>query len=282
MKDNKSEIKEGAKAGFGAGMLASLCCVGPLVIVLFGLGSISFALSLSQYKPYFLGLGFIFMIGAIGFHLKRKNKTCDINCFSVEGLKKERRFILSVIVSMGIIYVLALYVLVPAISPAVYSNTVSKATQLTPPSNFERICENNGDSWMKMKPMKDGKFVSNSECFGCMPDEKNHICSISEYLNFDKSFGTEIKGSPVNKNNAITSSDLHKVYVKISGMDCGGCATGVQSILQSLNGVVEARVNYPEGTGEIIYNPDVLTKEDIINSDAFSTYTAEIVSDEKL
>ena len=118
LKDQKSEIKKGVKDGALSGILASLCCVGPLIIVLFGLGSVSFALSFSQYKPYFLGLGLLFMIGAVGFHLKKKNKTCDINCFSVKGLKREKNFILSIVISMVIIYVLALYVLVPAISPA--------------------------------------------------------------------------------------------------------------------------------------------------------------------
>ena len=49
------------KVGVIAGLLASLCCIGPIIIIFFGLGSFSFALSLSQYKPYFLILSIIFL-----------------------------------------------------------------------------------------------------------------------------------------------------------------------------------------------------------------------------
>ena len=126
------------------------------------------------------------------------------------------------------------------------------------------------------------KFVSNTECFGCMPDEKNHICNQNEYLNFDQSSNTEITENSASLNSAKSNSDLNKLNVKISGMTCVGCSSGVQSILQSLDGVVDATVSYQEGTGEIIYNPNIITKEQIINSDAFSTYPAEIVSDGKL
>jgi len=220
----ESEIEEGVKGGILSGVLASLCCVGPLVLVLFGLGSVSFALSLSQYRLYFLGIGFLFMIAVIVFHLKKKNKTCDLNCFSVEGLKRDGRFIISVVLSMGISYILALYVLVPTISPIIYGNVVSKTTGTQSASLTKNAVNTNND-------------------------------------------------------NTNTNSNLHKLVVKISGMTCAGCATGIQSILQSLDGISNARISYPEGIGEITYNPEVITKEEIINSDAFHDYPAVIVED---
>jgi copper chaperone CopZ len=115
-----------------------------------------------------------------------------------------------------------------------------------------------------------------------MPNEKNHICDLDEYLNFDTFSNTKITGNSANLNPADINLELNKLNIKISGMTCAGCASGVQSILQSLNGVIEAKVNYPEGTGEIIYNPKIISKEQIISSDAFLTYPATIVSDEKL
>lgn len=166
----KSAIKKGATAGFCSAILASLCCIGPLVIVIFGLGSVSFALSLSQYRPYFLGLGFLFMIGTIVLHLRKKNKTCHLNCFSVKGLKKEGKFILSVTLSMGIIYVLALYVLVPAISPAIYGSTTSKIN-LDPPPSLPKYVENkrgptNKDLALANYRQLDLK-ISGLSCAGC-------------------------------------------------------------------------------------------------------------------
>lgn len=126
--NKKLGIKEGFVSGFGGGVIASLCCIGPLIVILLGLGTLSFALSVSQYKPYFLILGFLSMTSAIIMHLRKKSKTCDINCFSVEGLKREKYFIGSVALTMMLVYVLALYVLVPAISPAVYASAVDHQT----------------------------------------------------------------------------------------------------------------------------------------------------------
>lgn len=209
MKDAKakSEIKKGAITGFWSGILASLCCTGPLLIILFGLGSVSFALSLTQYGPYFLGLGFLFMIGAIFWHLKKKNKSCGVNCFSAEGLKREKRFVTSVVLSTGITYILALYVLTPALSLAVYT-------------------------------------------------------SLSEI-----------------PQSILT---LNKLTVKIGGMTCPGCATAIENILQGLEGVFEAKASYPEGTGEIVYNQNITSKEKIISSKAFSIYPAQIINDERI
>ncbi|MFQ5825700.1 MAG: mercuric transporter MerT family protein [bacterium] len=220
----KSEIKKGVTAGFWSGILASLCCIGPLVIILFGLASVSFALSLSQYRPYFLGLGFLFMIGTIVLHLKKKNKTCDINCFSVKGLKKERKFIISVVLSMGTIYVLALYVLVPAISPVIYRSATSK-TNLDLPPKLQKYIEN--------------------------------------------------KREPTNEDLAL--GNYRQLDLKINGLSCAGCAYGAEYIFKQLNGVVKAKVYYPEGTGLVIYDPMKITKEDIVK--ASGVYPATIVDD---
>ena len=47
--------------------------------------------------------------------------------------------------------------------------------------NFEELCKKNGNSWMKMQPIVDGKMVDAPACDGCMIGN-NHVCSIGEYL----------------------------------------------------------------------------------------------------
>jgi mercuric ion transport protein len=58
--------------GIVGGTIASLCCIGPLVIFFFGVGSISTALSIGKYTPFFLAAAIIFMGIAFYFHLKKK------------------------------------------------------------------------------------------------------------------------------------------------------------------------------------------------------------------
>ncbi len=282
--DQKSEIKKGAKSGLIGGTLAALCCIGPLVIVLFGLGSVSFALSIGKYKPYFLGLGFLFMIFAIVLHLRKKNKTCDINCFSVNGIKREWSFIVSIAISMGITYVLALYVIVPAISPTVYSNAISKTTviQLSPSQNFEQICRDTGDQWMKMIPIKDGRVTSELECFGCMPDEKNHICNLNEYLTFDRTSDAKATGNSADHDIVNTNSDLNlrTLTLKINELTCISCADIVEDVLLGQDGISVTKVDYAKGMGEVTYDPDIISKEEILENWVFSVYPAEIIGEE--
>ncbi len=45
---------------------------------------------------------------------------------------------------------------------------------------FQELCQQNGDQWMEMEPIKEGKMLSAQKCFGCMIGE-NHFCSGEEY-----------------------------------------------------------------------------------------------------
>src|SRR5438093_2166377 len=50
-----------------AGLLASICCIGPLVLGAVGLGSLGFAAALAPLRPWFLGLTGVLIV--IGFFL---------------------------------------------------------------------------------------------------------------------------------------------------------------------------------------------------------------------
>lgn len=49
-----------------AGLLASACCIGPILLGVLGLGSLGFAAALAPYRPWFLGLTGVLL--ALGFH----------------------------------------------------------------------------------------------------------------------------------------------------------------------------------------------------------------------
>ena len=50
--------------GVAAAIAASLCCVGPLVLVILGIGGawIANLAALEPYRPFFLGIGVVFMV----------------------------------------------------------------------------------------------------------------------------------------------------------------------------------------------------------------------------
>jgi hypothetical protein len=48
---------------------------------------------------------------------------------------------------------------------------------------YKDYCLSHDGAWMKMSELKDGHPTGNT-CYGCMPDEKNHICTLEEYKTF--------------------------------------------------------------------------------------------------
>jgi mercuric ion transport protein len=69
--------REGIAWGLGAALIASLCCVGPVVAVVLGLGSASFLFGLTAYRPYFLGFSLLLIGVGIFLLLRRSQKCCS-------------------------------------------------------------------------------------------------------------------------------------------------------------------------------------------------------------
>ncbi len=58
-----------------AGLLASACCIGPLVLGVLGLGSLGFAAALAPLRPWFLGFTAVFL--ATGFYFAYRPQPAD-------------------------------------------------------------------------------------------------------------------------------------------------------------------------------------------------------------
>lgn len=74
--------------------------------------------------------------------------------------------------------------------------------------------------------------------------------------------------------------ELRQVSLSIDGMTCGSCSFGLEYALKLKKGVVDAKISLKydlSGAGEVIYDPKLITKEDITKS--AEPYTAVIVSD---
>ncbi len=64
--------------------IASLCCLSPVILVLLGVSTISFASSLAdtfygEFKWVFRGLGLIALLFSLFYYLKRKKGVCTID-----------------------------------------------------------------------------------------------------------------------------------------------------------------------------------------------------------
>jgi len=118
-KNDKKPIEIGLLAGF----VASLCCIGPLILVILGIGGASTALAIGKQSPYFLALGVLLLVAGLGFYYFRKNnKVCDEHGAKKFSWKKIITIIILACSVFLIVYYILLYILVPWLAPIVYQN----------------------------------------------------------------------------------------------------------------------------------------------------------------
>ncbi len=118
--------KKPIKIGLLAGFIASLCCLGPLILIVLGIGGVSTALAIGQKSPYFLALGILILGGGLGFYYWRQHQEACQKCEIVRfNWQKMLALIILACAIFFIVYYLLLYVVVPWLAPLVYKNFYS-------------------------------------------------------------------------------------------------------------------------------------------------------------
>ncbi len=67
---------------------------------------------------------------------------------------------------------------------------------------------------------------------------------------------------------------MEKVELKIGGMHCGACATGIQMVVSQIDGVASIFVDYEGKKGAAEFDPQKTSKDAIIKEIASLGYTA--------
>jgi hypothetical protein len=110
------KLKDALKISGVPVVLASLCCLSPVILVLLGVSTVSFASSLAdtlygEYKWLFRALGFVTLLGALLFYLRREKGICTID----EAVRRSNEIInyLALTLIAGVLgYLFFLYVVV--------------------------------------------------------------------------------------------------------------------------------------------------------------------------
>ncbi len=64
--------------------------------------------------------------------------------------------------------------------------------------------------------------------------------------------------------------------LSISGMTCDHCATGIQNKVGQLDGIINQEVSYAKGQGAFSYNPELVSKNEIMDTiNGMGSYTVE-------
>jgi len=110
-----SKLKDSLKIASVPVLFASLCCLSPLLLLVFGIASVSVAASMADvfygtYKWIFRGVGLLLLIVGIVMHLRKQNI-----CTFDEVKKQRTRIINTILLTLlvGVLgYIFFLYVVV--------------------------------------------------------------------------------------------------------------------------------------------------------------------------
>ena len=90
----------------GAAFIASLCCIGPIILAGLGLGGAGLVTGLEAYRPYMMGVTFIFLGAAFFMTYRKREEVCE------DGTCKVRRGSKANQITLWSVTVLALFFLV--------------------------------------------------------------------------------------------------------------------------------------------------------------------------
>ena len=61
-------------------------------------------------------------------------------------------------------------------------------------------------------------------------------------------------------------AQVKKVSLNIAGMHCNSCSSGIQMVLQSTDGVINAAVSYDTKKGEVEFDEEKINVDSIIKA----------------
>jgi len=113
-------------------------------------------------------------------------------------------------------------------------------------------------------------FVSSTDNIRCQKYKQEKRIE----MNFLKKM---FKSEPVNINGNQVKEK--KLSLDITGMTCNHCAVSIERLLEKKNGILSKKISYASGKGEIVFNPDQISKEEIIQSiNQTPTYRAKEIN----
>ncbi|RMG39247.1 MAG: hypothetical protein D6719_13755 [Candidatus Dadabacteria bacterium] len=81
---NKKPLAIASVLALAAGVLASACCVLPVVFAIIGAGSVTFAAFLEPYRPYLLVVAYL-AIAAAFYYVNKNKAACKEGSFCESG-----------------------------------------------------------------------------------------------------------------------------------------------------------------------------------------------------
>ncbi len=90
--------------------LASLCCIGPIVLAALGLGGAGLVIGLEAYRPYFIVFTVLLLSGAFYYTYRKREVVCENGTCKMEHGSKWSKFSLWTITAFTIFFIAFPYI----------------------------------------------------------------------------------------------------------------------------------------------------------------------------
>ena len=85
--------------------------------------------------------------------------------------------------------------------------------------------------------------------------------------------------SPALQTKIIDNENLRVCEIGLPKLSCNACASNSEVVLENLNGVVNANVDFDNKKGVVIYDPSIISKEELLLDSVIQYYGGIILSD---
>lgn len=239
-----------------AAITASLCCLGPLVAALLGLGSFSAATVFEAWRPYLLGVTFALLVAAFSFTYRKREVACEDGPCTRRSASRWNKIALW-IVTIVIVLLAAFPHYSGRLSVALNHHTGGQ-TNLTSPTASERLAK------VRMG-------IKGMTCGGCATSAEVALKEISGVHSATASYEkgeaiVECDPSRVKMDRFVEAVEMAGFTVesvtatlRIEGMTCAGCAESVQQALARREGVKSVEVSFEKQQAVVTYDPVKIT-----------------------
>jgi copper ion binding protein len=249
----KEKLTLGAAAG--AALTASLCCLGPLVAAVVGLGSFGAAALFEAWRPYGLGITAV-LLGAAFYFTYRKPACADGSCAAPEVSR--RRTLVLWIATVVIVLVAAF----PYYSGRLWTALGGQAGERSASGAPERLIT------VRLA-------IRGMTCGGCAAHVEGALREIP---------GVRSAAASYEKGEAVVEYDPARVKtgqlieavkaagftletmtatIPVEGMTCAGCAAAIREALARHPGVKTVEVSFEKKQARVSFDPARVTLEQV-------------------
>jgi copper ion binding protein len=265
-----------------AAITASLCCIGPLVATLLGIGSFGAAAVFESWRPYLLGVTFALLAAAFYSTYRKREVACADGTCAVSRAPRWNKAMLWIATAVALLFAAFPY----------YSGPLLAALN----RNGDQTKQSASTSAPVPRLSQARLTVSGMTCGSCAASLEAALADIpgvaSAKASYEKSeaiveydaarvtteqlkevvkkvgFKAEaVKVISPEKTRAVASNvTLATANIQVEGMTCGGCAASVRQALIRREGVISAEVSLEKKQAVVKYDPAKVTPKQLVKA----------------